>query len=117
MATISSDCPHRERLGYTGDGQILAETSMFCFDMTQFYRKWINDMADAQNSKTGFVPHSAPFGGGGGGPAWGSAYVTVPWFYYLYYNDLDIFANIIGNETLDRLSRYPNRRETVLCGA
>jgi len=52
----SSDCPHRERLGYTGDGQILAETSIFCFDMTHFYSKWINDMADAQNSETGFVP-------------------------------------------------------------
>ena len=87
---LSSDCPHRERLGYTGDGQILVEPSIFNFDMTQFYRKWINDMDDARNKVTGFVPHTAPFGGGGGGPAWGSAYVSVPWFYYIYYGDTDI---------------------------
>ena len=84
---VSSDCPHRERLGYTGDGQILVESAIFNFDMSQFYTKWSNDMKDAQNSETGFVPHSAPFGGGGGGPAWGSSYVIVPWFMYLYYGD------------------------------
>ena len=27
------------------------------------------------------------FGGGGGGPAWGSAYVIMPWAYYCYYGD------------------------------
>lgn len=85
--SYSSDCPHRERLGYTGDGQLLVESAIFNFDMAQFYRKWLNDISDARNKKTGFVPHTAPFGGGGGGPAWGSSYVIVPWFYYLYYGD------------------------------
>ncbi|MDB4583604.1 family 78 glycoside hydrolase catalytic domain [Draconibacterium sp.] len=85
--SISSDCPHRERLGYTGDGSILVESSIYSFDMTNFYQKWTNDMDDARNKITGFVPHTAPFGGGGGGPAWGSAYVITPWFYYLYYGD------------------------------
>lgn len=85
--SISSDCPHRERLGYTGDGSILVESSVFNFDMTNFYQKWTNDMDDARNKNTGFVPHTAPFGGGGGGPAWGSAYIITPWFYYLYYGN------------------------------
>lgn len=85
--SISSDCPHRERLGYTGDGSILVESSILNFDMTNFYWKWVNDMDDARNKNTGFVPHTAPFGGGGGGPAWGSAYVITPWFYYLYYGN------------------------------
>ena len=88
--SFSSDCPHRERLGYTGDGQLLVESSIFNFDMSQFYLKWLNDMADLQDSITGFVPHTAPFGGGGGGPAWGSSYVIVPWFYYLYYGDKSV---------------------------
>ena len=88
--SFSSDCPHRERLGYTGDGQLLVESSIFNFDMSRFYRKWLNDMADVQDSITGFVPHTAPFGGGGGGPAWGSSYVIVPWFYYIYYGDTDV---------------------------
>lgn len=85
--SISSDCPHRERLGYTGDGQVIAETCLLTYDMTQFHRKWLNDMDDARNKKTGYVTHTAPFGGGGGGPAWGSAFVIMPWQYYCYYGD------------------------------
>ncbi len=88
--SFSSDCPHRERLGYTGDGSLLVESSIFNFDMTRFYDKWVNDIDDARNKKTGFVPHTAPYEGGGGGPAWGSAYVIVPWFYYVYYGDTQI---------------------------
>ena len=85
--SISSDCPHRERLAYTGDAQVIVESSIYSFDMTQFYRKWFNDMDDARNKNTGYVPHTAPFAGGGGGPAWGSAYVIMPWAYYCYYGD------------------------------
>ncbi|RYG29008.1 hypothetical protein EON81_27500, partial [bacterium] len=88
--SISSDCPHRERLGYTGDGQVAMESGLFTFDLFQFYRKWIDDMDDARNHKTGFVTHTAPFGGGGGGPAWGSAYVIMPWLYYCRYGDASL---------------------------
>lgn len=88
--SISSDCPHRERLGYTGDGQVAMESALLSFDMPQFYRKWFDDMNDARNKKTGFVTHTAPFGGGGGGPAWGSAYVIMPWLYYTYYGEADL---------------------------
>jgi alpha-L-rhamnosidase len=88
--SVSSDCPHRERLGYTGDGQANMESALYSFDMTQFYKKWLVDIDDARNKKTGFVTHTAPFGGGGGGPAWGSAYVIMPWLYYSYYGDRTI---------------------------
>lgn len=84
---VPSDCPHRERLGYTGDGQITAEAALFNLDMAAFYTKWVQDIIDAQNKATGFVPHTAPFYGGGGGPGWGSAIVIIPWFMYLYYGD------------------------------
>ncbi len=84
---VPSDCPHRERLGYTGDGQVDAESAMYNFDMAPFYTKWIKDMRDTQNSETGFIPHTVPFGGGGGGPPWGCAYVIIPWLMYLYYGD------------------------------
>jgi alpha-L-rhamnosidase len=55
--------------------------------MARFYQKWFLDMEDARNHQTGYVPHTVPFGGGGGGPAWGSAYVIMPWAYYQYYGD------------------------------
>jgi alpha-L-rhamnosidase len=88
--SISSDCPHRERLAYTGDGQVAVESALWSFDMTRFYRKWFNDMDDARNRQTGYVPHTAPFGGGGGGPAWGSAYLIMPWAYYCFYGDTTV---------------------------
>ncbi len=87
---VPSDCPHRERRGYTGDGQIAAQAAIYYLDMRAFYTKWLNDIADSQNRKTGYVPNTAPYHGGGGGVAWGSAYVIIPWYMYYYYGDSEI---------------------------
>lgn len=95
---IPSDCPHRERLGYTGDGQLTASAAMYLADCRSFYRKWIRDIADGQCKKSGHVQHTAPLGGGGGGPAgWGGAIIIVPWQYYLHYGELDILEEYYGN--------------------
>lgn len=84
---VPSDCPHRERLGYTGDGQLTAEAAMYCFDMSKAYRKWILDIFDGQG-ESGHIQHTAPFQGGGGGPAcWGGAAVILPYQYYRFYGD------------------------------
>ncbi|NQU52540.1 MAG: family 78 glycoside hydrolase catalytic domain, partial [Bacteroidetes bacterium] len=87
---IPSDCPHRERRGYTGDGQISARAAIYNFDMTQFYTKWLNDISDAQNHVTGYVPNTSPYQDGGGGTAWGAAFIIIPWNMYLYYGDKQI---------------------------
>ena len=87
---VPSDCPHRERRGYTGDGQIAAPAAICNFDMSAFYTKWIGDMADGQNRINGFVPYTVPFQSGWGGTPWGSAYIIVPWYMYLYYGDTTI---------------------------
>ena len=89
---VPSDCPHGERLGYTGDGHVAAQAAIWSFDMARFYTKWIDDIAGAQNRESGFVPHTAPFEGGGGGPPWGSAMVLMPWYMYLYYGDRTLLA-------------------------
>lgn len=89
---ISSD-PHRERLAYTGDGQVITESLLYSYDMTRLLKKFISDISDASNKKTGYVPHTAPFGGGGGGPAWGSAYVIIPWAYFCHYGDTALLRN------------------------
>ena len=87
--SVPMDCPHRERLGYTGDGQVTAETAMLVLDAQPFYRKWIRDILDCQDPDTGHVQHTAPFQGGGGGPGgWGVAIVTVPWAYYRQYGEV-----------------------------
>lgn len=91
--SIPSDCPHRERLGYTGDGQICAPSAMLMLDSRSFYRKWIRDILDCQDKKTGHIQHTAPFQGGGGGPGgWGCAVFFVPWAYYKQYGDKEILG-------------------------
>ena len=85
---IPSDCPHRERLGYTGDGQLTAETAMLLLDAKELYRKWDQDILDSQGAETGHIPHTAPFLGGGGGPGgWGCAVYQVPLAWAKIYGD------------------------------
>ncbi len=90
---VPTDCPHREKGGYNGDGEIIAETSIHDFRMASFYTKWLNDMRDSQYDN-GRIPNTSPtlIGGNGGGIAWGSAYVLIPWWMYRYYADTTILA-------------------------
>lgn len=91
---IASDCPHRERSPYTGDGQVAQLTVMHNFDAEAFYRKWITDIRLAQNPETGYVPNSAPWQPKcGGGPAWGAALNLMPWEFYLQYGDARLLAD------------------------
>jgi alpha-L-rhamnosidase len=91
---IASDCPHRERAPYTGDGQVSCVTVMHNFDARAFYTKWIHDIIGAQNRETGYVPNGAPWQPGcGGGVAWGAAINIMPWEFYLHYGDSDILKD------------------------
>ncbi len=94
MQSYPTDCPHREKGAYNGDGQVIAETSMHDFHMAPFYTKWINDMRDAQQ-ENGWIPNTSPtlVGGMGGGVAWGSAYILIPWWMYHYYHDTRILED------------------------
>ena len=86
--SIPSDCPHRERLGYTGDGQVAAAAAMLTLDCREFYEKWMQDILDTQDTVSGHIQHTAPLGGGGGGPVgWGGAVVIVPYRYFKQYGD------------------------------
>ena len=88
---VPSDCPHRERLGYTGDGQLCAESAMLMLDSREFYRKWLNDIADSQCRESGHVQHTAPAMGGGGGPCgWGGAIVEVPYRYWKIFGNKSV---------------------------
>ncbi len=82
------DCPHRERLGYGGDGGTSLETGMFNFDMAGLYTKWLGNWRDAQ-IKSGDLPYTAPAykDQGGGGPMWSGFVVALPWQLYFHYGD------------------------------
>ena len=43
-----TDCPHREKNGWTGDAHLAAETGLYNFDAASAYTKWLNDLKDEQ---------------------------------------------------------------------
>lgn len=89
---VPTDCPQIERKAYTGDGQLLCECGMMLFDSRALYRKWIRDISDCQDAKTGYVHNTAPcfIGCAGGVGGWSSAIVNVPYFFYKFYGDKSV---------------------------
>jgi alpha-L-rhamnosidase len=97
-AGVITDCPHREKLGYTGDGQLTADLGMTILSSEKFYEKWLRDIADGQDPDSGHVQHTAPFEGGGGGPGgWGGAIVIVPYMFDLHYDRPDVLRTYYPN--------------------
>ena len=96
ICEIPTDCPHRERAGWTGDWQIFAPTAAFLYDVDAFSRKWLADVRLAQRDD-GLIANHAPStpAEGFAGPAaalhgsagWGDAIVLVPWALYEAYGD------------------------------
>ena len=110
-----TDCPSREKRGWTGDGQTAAETLIYSFDMASSYPKWLGDIVDAQQCNFGATARSCPandpfcrvhgdganipeitpfmFGGvldgcqTGSDPAWGSGFIALVDWVYHYYGD------------------------------
>lgn len=85
--SIPTDTPHRERIGYTGDGQAVGVTTMTTMNTGAFYYKWLRDLREAQKPD-GYVCNSAPWQPeAGGGVAFGSAMNVVPYEFYWEYGD------------------------------
>ena len=95
---IPTDCPQRnERLGWTGDAQIFAATSLFNFDTHAFWNSWLRTLRE-QQSEDGrlprIVPNVAIFPDSTYlDPAWGDAVSIVPWEVYLHTGDIRILAD------------------------
>jgi alpha-L-rhamnosidase len=91
-----TDCPHREKNGWTGDASLAAEMGMYNFDNTAAYEKWIQDIMDEQRPDGNFAAIIPTSGWGykwGNGPAWDSALLTIPWALYIYKGDLSILEH------------------------
>ncbi|MEI8037109.1 MAG: glycoside hydrolase family 78 protein [Verrucomicrobiota bacterium] len=91
---IPTDCPHREKNGWTGDAHLACEQAQFNFFPAPVHQKWLNDIGDEQKP-TGQLPGTVPTAGfgytWGNGPAWDSAFLLIPWYEYLYYGDTENF--------------------------
>lgn len=90
FVSYPTDCPHREKNGWTGDAQVAAETGLYNFDTAASYTRWMDDFDDCQR-EDGNLPGIVPTGtwgyDWGNGPAWDSAYFLIPWYVYLYKGD------------------------------
>lgn len=123
---VPTDCPQIERKGYTGDGQLLCDAGMNLFDSKKLYKKWMRDIANVQDEKTGFVHNTAPcFIGCSGGPGgWGMAIINVPYEYYktfgdksvleTYYGNMLKYCEFLDNEAKGGLVRFTDRRGACL---
>ncbi len=93
-----SDCPHIERRGYTGDGQLTCHAVFTVLDAKAFYEKWMQDIADSQDIHSGHVQYTAPYVRSGGGPGgWGGAIVFVPFWFYKHYGDVSVLEKYYEN--------------------
>src|SRR6516225_6063062 len=91
---VPTDCPQRdERLGWTGDAQVFAQTASFNFDTASFYTKWLQDVALDQEDD-GAVPFVVPNvlshdtrKGAAGSAGWADVAVVLPWTVYQSFGD------------------------------
>jgi alpha-L-rhamnosidase len=91
-----TDCPQREKNGWTGDAHIASETGLYNFDGITVYEKWLADHRDEQQPN-GVLPSIIPTGGWGyewgNGPDWTSTIAIIPYNIYLFYGDSKLLAD------------------------
>lgn len=98
MLSIPTDCPQREKAGWTGDVGVYATTALLSEDVTMMYTRWLRSLALQQN-RAGHVPYVVPktqtyllaerlLSALGGQPrdvssaGWGDACILTPWAMY-----------------------------------
>lgn len=99
-----TDCPQREKNGWTGDAHIAIETALYNFDGITVYEKWLQDHRDEQQPN-GVLPAIIPTSGWGyhwaNGPDWTSTIAIIPWNIYLFYGDPTLLE-----QCYDNIKRY-----------
>jgi alpha-L-rhamnosidase len=99
MCGVPTDCPTRERAGWTGDWQLFSPTAAFLYDVLDATRKWMADVVVGQ-TPDGVIPNIAPsdkkmrpegeYSLMNGSAGWGDAIVSTPLDMYNAYGDLKL---------------------------
>ncbi|WP_282040868.1 family 78 glycoside hydrolase catalytic domain [Winogradskyella flava] len=91
---IPTDCPQRdERLGWTGDAQVIAPTALFNYNTHAFWTAWLQSLRENQSEhKDGMVPFIVPdvLQTKNGSSGWGDAAVIIPWDIYNATGDITV---------------------------
>ena len=97
---LPTDCPQREKNGWTGDGHFAIETALYNFDAITVYEKWLADHRDEQQPN-GVLPDIIPTGGWGYGTEngldWTSTIAIIPWEIYMFYGDSKLLSDCYEN--------------------
>ncbi len=116
-----TDCPHREKNGWTGDASVSAHQLLLAFDCSEAFGVWLENMRYAQTEEgkiPGIVPTDTWGYEWGSGPAWDAAIINLPYYSYRYDGRLDIIR-----ENADMMVKYlhyiegrRDERGLVACG-
>ena len=113
-ADLPTDCPTRERHGWSGDAQIFCPTASFLFDYLPFAKKYLNDLYDWQR-RNGCLPQIAPEGGTdfymasmNGSVGWADAGVLMPYVLWKQYGDTGVLRQFLHG--MRRYARFMQRR-------
>ena len=90
-----TDCPQRdERMGWTGDAQVIYGTSAFNLDVCSFFDKYYYDLMQEQKALDGCVPVVIPKHDvhQTGACAWADAATIIPWKQYVQFGDKRMLA-------------------------
>ena len=99
MVSIPTDCPQREKMGWTGDMQVYAPTATFFMDVYAFIRRWLDNVRVDQQENgeiCDFSPAPKDFfnapslTGSYSSAGWGDAIILVPWILYQRYGKIEI---------------------------
>lgn len=99
MLSIPTDCPQRERVGWTGDMQVFAPASTFYYDTSALIRRWLASVRADQQANGEILDYSpAPkdffksidFTGSLSSAGWGDAIIMVPWTLYQRFGDVTV---------------------------
>jgi len=84
---IPTDCPQREKNGWTADAALSCEAALLNFDPERNWREWMRNICKAQN-EDGAIPGIVPTSGWGfewgNGPAWDCVIAYLPYYVYIY---------------------------------
>ena len=88
---VPTDCPTREKSGYSGDCQAFVYTATYLMDCYAVYVKWIREQAATQNEE-GCVAQVAPMcfpkmNIADGGVAWCDSFEIIPFYLQRRYGD------------------------------
>ena len=90
LMSIPTDCPQREKNGWTADAYLSQEIGLLNYDSILFYEKWLDDFIDNQREDgriSGIIPSSGWGYDDWIGPVWDAAMFIIPYNLYLYYGD------------------------------